>query len=396
MLRDVQALQLLLLGDAKPDCVLDDQENDGNHHRRPEGRTDCAQTLDQEEMGAVAVKQTLAGGEEAGEDGPRCAADAVDGNRAHRVVDLQNGVKEIHGDRQQQSGDGADGGGSRRGDHVAAGGDCHQPRQGGVKGHAHIRLLVANPSVDHSHDTGHRRGHVGGDKNQPRADDHIIPLHAHGGAAVETKPAEPEDKHTQSAQGQTVAQDGPGPALVVVFADPGTQDSCADAGAHAAHHVNRRGTRKVMESQSAQPAAAPDPVAGNGIDEGGDAERVEAVGNEPGPLRHSPGDDGGRRGAEDRLENEVGKQGHPGGQDGVIVPSDEGVQPSDDGPGPGKHQSKAQKPVSRCANAEVHEVLHQDIAGVLGSGKACLAHGEARLHQEDQSRSQQNPDGADR
>ena len=164
-----------------------------------------------------------------------------------------------------------------------------------------------------------------------------------------------------------MAQDGPGPALVVVLADPGSQDGRADAGAHAAHHVYRRGPREVMEPKPAQPAAAPDPVAGDRVDESGDAEGVEAVGDELGPLRHGPGDDGGRRGAEDRLENEVGKQGHPGGQDGGIVPPDKGVQPPNDGPGPGEHQSKAQKPVGGCADAEVHEVFHQDIAGVLRS-----------------------------
>ena len=46
-----------------------------------------------------------------GENGSRRAADAVDGDGAHRVVNLQNGIEEVHGDGQQQSGDDADGGG---------------------------------------------------------------------------------------------------------------------------------------------------------------------------------------------------------------------------------------------------------------------------------------------
>ena len=50
-----------------------------------------------------------------------------------------------------------------------------------------------------------------------------------------------------------------------------------------------------------------------------------------------------------------------------------------------------------CMDAKnLEEVFHQDIAGVLGPGEARLAHGEARLHQEDQGRSQQDPNGVDR
>ncbi len=50
------------------------------------------------------------------------------------------------------------------------------------------------------------------------------------------------------------------------------------------------------------------------------------------------------------------------------------------------------KPTSqeaRGADAEVHQVFHQDIAGVFGPGEAGLAHGEARLHEKDQHCAQQ-------
>ena len=53
----------------------------------------------------------------------------------------------------------------------------------------------------------------------------------------------------------------------VIFADAGTQQVCADAGAYAAYHVYGGRTGKIVEPHLGQPAAAPDPVSGNGVDE---------------------------------------------------------------------------------------------------------------------------------
>ena len=54
------------------------------------------------------------------------------------------------------------------------------------------------------------------------------------------------------------------------------------AGSCAIHMVGG----KVVEAQTGQPAAAPDPVGLNGVDQGRDHCGIDAVGKELGPLRH--------------------------------------------------------------------------------------------------------------
>ena len=278
----------------------------------------------------------------------------MDRDGAHGIVDFQNVIEEAHGDGKQQAGHDADDGGTGGRDHVASGGDGHKACQRGVESHAHVRLLVAQPGIEHGHAAGNGRGHVGVDEDQSGGDHGVVAVHGHGGAAVETEPAEPQDEDAQRTQGEVMAQDGTGRAVLFVLADAGAQDGRADAGADAADHVDRSGTGKVMEAQLAQPAAAPDPVAGDGIDEGGDAERVDAVGDKFGPLRHGAGDDGGRGGTENRLEDKVGEERDPCGEDGRIVALNHGVQSADQRTAAGEHQTEAQKPVGGRSDAEVH------------------------------------------
>ena len=317
------------------------------------------------------------------------------GDGAHRVVDLHNGIKEVDRDGEDQAGGNADDGGAHGRDGVAPGGDGHQASQSGVESHADIGLLIAQPGVEHGDAGGHSGGQVGVDEDQTGGDQGLIAIHGHGGAAVEAEPAEPQDEHAQSAQGQVVADDGAGVAVLVILADAGTQEGGADGGAHTAHHMDRGGTGEIMEAQLAQPAAAPDPVAGDGIDESGDAEGVDAVGDELGALRHGAGDDGGSRGAEHGLEDQEREQGHARGKHVGIVAQNKGVEAADDGAGTAEHEAEAQNPVGGGTDAEVHQVFHQDVAGVLGTGEARLAHGETGLHKEDQGRAQQDPYGVD-
>ena len=151
-----------------------------------------------------------------------------------------------------------------------------------------------------------------------------------------------------------------------------------------------------METQLTEPAAAPDPVAGNRIDQQGDGGGVDAVGAELGALRHGAGDDGGGGGTEDRLENGVGPQGDAGRENAAVIFHDHRVKPAEEAGARAKHDAEADKPETGDADAEVHQVFHQDIAGVFGPGEAGLAHGEARLHEKDQRCAQQHPNGVDR
>ena len=60
-----------------------------------------------------------------------------------------------------------------------------------------------------------------------------------------------------------------------------------------------------------------------------------------------------------------------------------------------RDRAKADDPVARGADAEVHHILHQNITGVLGTGETGFAQGEARLHEVDEERCNQRPTGVD-
>ena len=123
---------------------------------------------------------------------------------------------------------------------------------------------------------------------------------------------------------------------------------------------------------------------------------INAVGGELGTLCHSAGDDGGGGGTEDQVEDEGGSGG-----EALSGACDEGLEVcpqfhvgQTDETEQGifaHHQGVTQEGEDDGADTEVHQVLHDDVACVLRSGKACLYHGEAGLHPEDQSGADQIP-----
>ena len=143
-----------------------------------------------------------------------------------------------------------------------------------------------------------------------------------------------------------------------------------------------------MEAQLAEPAAAPDPVTGDGVDDEADGRRVEAVGAELGALCHGAGNDGGGGGAEHSLEHHVDPQRQAAE---IVAALDERIKTADEGAGARKHHTEADQPVAGRADTEVHHILHQNIAGILGTGQARFAKGEACLHEEDHERRNQCP-----
>ena len=221
----------------------------------------------------------------------------------------------------------------------------------------------------------------------------FVPGHADSGAAVEPEPGEPEDKYAQCCQRQAVSGNGIDGTVFIVFANTGSQQPGADTGAHAAYHVHGGGTCEIVEAYLGQPAAAPDPVAGNGVDEQTDQNAVYAVGRKLGPFRHGTGHDGGCRGAENGLEDE---EGH--GRIAGIFPYAEfsyaEIRHSDDAADiRSEHEAEAHDPECGRAQCKIHDVFHDDVASVFSAGQACLAHGKPRLHEKDQCGSQQHPDG---
>ena len=75
-----------------------------------------------------------------------------------------------------------------------------------------------------------------------------------------------------------MAQNRAGLSVAAVLSDARSEDFRADQGADPADHMHGGGSGKIMETHFGQPAAAPDPVAGNRVDKKRDRGGVDAVG----------------------------------------------------------------------------------------------------------------------
>jgi len=366
---DIQAVDFFLFGNTQADGLFD-QGKDHKHGCQDPGRNaHQAQHLHAEEPETMAVEHALAGGEQAGSQGAPGAVDTVDGNRTHGVIDLGHVIEKFYREYAQHTGHDADDGGAEGIDHVTAGSDGHKTGQGAVEGQGHIGFSVAHPGGDQGCHGSQGSGQVGVEADEPRGDHGVVAGHGNGGTAVEAEPAEPQDEHAQGHGGQVVAGDGPGLAVLAVFADAWAQHPGAQAGGDAAHEMYGGGTGEVMEAQLRKPAAAPDPVARDGVHDEADGRRVDAVGTELGALGHGAGNDGGGGGAENGLEHHI----HPQRQAAEIVAAlDKGVEPADQGAGTGEHDAEAHQPEAGRTDTKIHHVFHQDIAGIFCPGQACL------------------------
>ena len=270
VLVDVQAVDLHLSGDAQADGLVDDLEDEEHHDDDIDIDRDEAQQLDAQLAQAAAVEQALAHavaavGEQADCDGAPHAVCKVDGDCADGIVDPGDLIKELNAQDHQKTGHKADDEGTERRNSVAACRDGHQTGQRTVQGHGDIGLAVPQPGEDHGHAGGHSSGQVGVEADQTGQGHGLIGGQAQGRAAVETEPAEPQDEDAQRTGSQVVAGDGVGVAVLVVLADTGAKHRSAQQSDDAADVMNGCGTGKVMETHALQPAAAPHPVAADGV-----------------------------------------------------------------------------------------------------------------------------------
>ena len=343
-------------------------------------------------MGIATVEPAVLFRQQAGEYGTQRAADAVYRNGADRIVDFQLLVDEFNGIDYDNSGNEADSERAGYGDQVAASCNSYQTCQCSVQCHGNVRLSVADPGQEHDGAGGDSGGHVGGYENVGGRLDRFVTGHADGRTAVEAEPGEPEYEHTQGRKGQTVAGNSVDSSVFIVFADTGPQQPGADAGTDAAYHMHRGGTGKIVKAHLGQPAAAPDPVAGNRVDDQADEDAVNAVGRKFCTFCHGPGNDGGGRRAENSLED----QKCHGGIAGIFRNGKmfcKKIRTADDAVNicP-KHESEADDPEYRRTQSEVHHIFHNDIACVFSAGQTRFAHGKTWLHKKYQGGAQQHPD----
>ena len=168
--------------------------------------------------------------------------------------------------------------------------------------------------------------------------------------------------------------------------DTGTNHFCTYKGCDAADHVDRAGTCEIMEAQLSQPAAAPDPVCFDGVDQSGNDGGIYTVAEELGPLCHGTGYDGCRGCTEHKVEYEVRPV------EILICRKDIESRLSDE-PYQVLSQEKTETDQDKynTTDTEVHQVFHQDVAGVFGPGKSGLNHGKSCLHPEYQCCTDQKP-----
>ena len=177
-----------------------------------------------------------------------------------------------------------------------------------------------------------------------------------------------------------------------IFSDTRTKEDSADECAHAADRMNGGRACKIMEAARDKPTLRiPHPAGFDRIDDSRNNGRIDAVCAEFGTFCHSARNDGSRRCAEHEVKYKTGSVGldkraeigeylhirHADKTEQIVFRH---------------HQRKADENKRNCADAEVHKVLHNDVAGVFGSGKASFYHGKACLHEENKCGSDQIPD----
>ena len=76
----------------------------------------------------------------------------------------------------------------------------------------------------------------------------------------------------------------------------------------------------------------------------------------------------------------------------VIAFGSDASDPAEEAVAGSEHDAEAHEPENGGSDTEVHEVFHDDVAGIFGPGETGLYHGETGLHEEDQSGADKYPD----
>ena len=126
------------------------------------------------------------------------------------------------------------------------------------------------------------------------------------------------------------------------------------------------------------------------VDEPGDEWGVEKIGGELDPARNTTGDDGGGGGSKDHLKEPLRSPG--------VVVEEEHIAPGEKAAkrASAVSECKPKCPVGDASHREIHEVLHDDVPGVLCPGESSLDEGETSLHEHHQNGRQYQPDLIDR
>ena len=307
-------------------------------------------------------------------------------NSTYRVIYVENVIQEPYAEAYQQTGNNTDDCRTESIDYVTAGGDCNQTSQGCVQAHGDIWLAVLDPGEDHAGNSCQCRSNGRGEEDGAQLRNRCC------SSAVESIPAEPQDEYAQGADGQRVTRDCVDFYLAVLglgeFTDTGSEDRSTDQCGDTADHVDDTGTGEIVErcGKLRQPAAAPYPVCLDRIDDCRDHCGIDTIGNELCTFCHGTGNNRCRCCAEYQVEYETGPVKV------CIVRENVETRLADDADQIfAAQQTETDQNEYHCAETKVHEVFHNNVAGVLRSGETSLNHCKTALHKEYQCRTDQEP-----
>ena len=111
---------------------------------------------------------------------------------------------------------------------------------------------------------------------------------------------------------------------------------------------------------------------------------IDTVGNKLGSFGHRAGNDGRSSCAENQIENKGGSI--TAFQESTEVRQNLQIRHTDQAKDIVfcHHQTEAEENENNGSDAEIHQVFHDDVAGVLGACKSGLDHCETSLHPEHQ------------
>src|SRR5690606_23495924 len=172
-------------------------------------------------------------------------------DRTHRVIDFQF-VHGQDGNHHDHTANQTDQSGYERSRSIRAGSDGNQTSQSAVQSHGQIRFAEEQVTQQQSTDQTTSSRSVGvHEHNRYRMSVTDVAQFQYR-TTVETEPAHPQDKGTQSGQRQVSTRDGTDFTVRAVFAFTGTQQNHTCQSSSRTRHVNDAGTGEVFEAHIAQ------------------------------------------------------------------------------------------------------------------------------------------------
>ena len=276
MLGAVKPPDLLLFRDAQADAALDDAERGIHQHRRPDEDRHDAEQLHAEQARVAGVEKPLETsgrcgvGEEPDREGAPDAVRKMDADRSDRIVHMEAQVERLYHHDHEKTRDGTDDRRTQRIDGIAARRDADQARKGAVQAHGDVGLSGSGPRESHGRARRNRGGDGRGHEYRGKRD--TIPC----GGAVESIPAEPQDKASERAERDGMARDRVHLGHVTidvahVLPQTRSDHDCADEGRDASDRMDCGRAGEVMEAHLDEPALrVPHPTCLDGIHEEGD------------------------------------------------------------------------------------------------------------------------------